>query len=318
MNLVKLGHKVKFYGYRGRLGRLANPVRMAITRSKPLRDIANLLWLNKINDEIKRVAEKFHPDLVLSVKGEAIKPKTIEWIRNELGIKTALWLPDDPRFFNSLVKHIAPSYDYVFTASEKMIPLYKEIGCSRVYFLPFACEETVHKRVNLTEEDRRKYEADVVFVGTYIPRRARLIKALEKAGVQIKVYGPYWKYFKRGKIINDSVYGPEMVKAYNAAKIVLNVHIEDDISYKANMRVFEAAGCGAFLLTDNAHEVGKMFDIGRELATYEDEEDLIELVKHYLKAEDERREISARAQERAYKEHTYRQRIASLINVVSK
>jgi len=38
MNLVKLGHEVKFYGYKERLGRLANPIRMAITRSKLVRE----------------------------------------------------------------------------------------------------------------------------------------------------------------------------------------------------------------------------------------------------------------------------------------
>jgi len=48
---------------------------MAITRSKPIRDLANIFWLNKINDEIKEIAETFHPDLVLSIKGEVVKPR---------------------------------------------------------------------------------------------------------------------------------------------------------------------------------------------------------------------------------------------------
>ncbi|MEM0126274.1 MAG: DUF3880 domain-containing protein [Candidatus Bathyarchaeia archaeon] len=196
MNLVRLGHDARFYGYKEKLERLANPVRMAITRSKMARDIANMLWLNKVNEEIKEVAVKFRPDLILSIKGEAVKPSTVEWVKRELNAKTALWYPDDPRFFNSLVKHIAPSYDSVFTASEKMISAYKELGCKNVHFLPFACEPTVHKKVKLNEEKRRKYEADVVFVGTYTRRRARFINALENAGIMVKVYGPYWKYFK--------------------------------------------------------------------------------------------------------------------------
>jgi len=287
-----------------------------ITRSKLLRDAVSLTWLNRINDDIKRVAETFCPDLVLSIKGEAVKPETITWIKEKLGAKTALWYPDDPRFFNSLVKHVAPCYDYVFTASERMIPIYREIGCDKVHFLPFACEETVHKRIKLTEEDRKKYEANVVFVGTYTPRRARLIKKLEKAGIQVKIYGPYWKYFKISGDVNDGIYGPEMVKAYNAAKIVLNIHVEDDISYKVNMRVFEATGSGAFLLTDNTREVGKMFDIGKELVTYDDEESLVKLVRYYLSAEDEIREISDKGRERAYKAHTYKERITSLINII--
>jgi len=317
MNLGKLGHEVRFYGYRERLGRLANPVRMAITRSKFIRDLANLVWLNKINEEIKNVAGAFRPGLVLSIKGEAVKPDTIDWIREELGAKTALWYPDDPRFFNSLVRYIAPSYDYVFTASEKSISMYEEIGCGRVHFLPFACEETVHKKVSLTEREREEYEANVVFVGTYTPRRGKLIKALEKNGMKVKVYGPYWKYFKPNGNTHDGIYGPEMVKAFNAAKMVLNIHMGEDLPYKVNMRTFEVTGSGSFLLTDNAYGLSTLFNAGKELITYQDKNELVELAKYYLSAEEERSEIAERARERAHKDHTYRQRIQRLLTFCS-
>lgn len=317
MNLVKLGYEVKFYGYKEKLGRLTNTVRMTITRSKLLRDMASTFLLNKINDEIKKIAEQFHPDLMLSIKGEAVKPETVEYIKEVLRAKTALWYPDDPRFFKSLVRYIAPSYDHVFTASSRMIPMYKEMGCKDVHFLPFACEETVHRRVALSNEDRRKYGADVVFVGTYTPRRAKIVKALEKAGIKVKVYGPYWKYFKFGDNIHDGIYGLEMVKAFNAAKIVLNVHIGSDLPYKVNMRTFEATGSGVFLLTDYAYGLEKMFEIGKELVVYNGNEDLTELAKHYLGAEEERNQISWMAQDRAYKEHTYFNRVGDLISKVT-
>jgi|YelNatPaOPRAMG01_1025707.scaffolds.fasta_scaffold01671_24 spore maturation protein CgeB len=316
MNLVKLGHEVKFYGYKEKLSRLANPIRMAATRSKPIRDLANLFWLSKINDEIKRVAEAFHPDLVLSIKGEAVKPKTIEWIKDELGAKTALWYPDDPRFFNSLVRYIAPSYDHVFTASEKAIGMYKKIGCDKVHFLPFACEPTVHKKSSSSDERSTLNNLDVVFVGTYTQRRSKLIKALERARIKVEVYGPYWKYFKRGSNVHGSVYGPEMVKVFNSAKIVLNIHVEDDLPYKVNMRVFEATGCGTLLLTDEPYGLEKHFNIGSEIVVYNSESELIRATKHYLNNNEEREDIGSRAQSRAYKEHTYEERVKSLLGVI--
>jgi spore maturation protein CgeB len=316
MNLVKLGHQVKFYGYKEKLGRLADLVRMAISRSKLIRDLASIFWLNQVNEEIKRIAEDFKPDLVLSIKGEAVKPKTIEWVREKLGAKTALWYPDDPRFFNSLVKYIAPSYDHVFTASEKAMDMYKEIGCSRVHFLPFACEPTVHRKLSLSSESNGEKSLDVVFVGTYTQRRAKLIKALERAGVKVEVYGPYWRYFKRGGNVHDGVYGPEMVKVFNSVKIVLNIHMEDDLPYKANMRTFEATGCGAFLATDYAYGMEKMFEIGEELAVYADEGELLKLVKYYLHAEEEREAISKKAQEKAYSKHTYEKRVTELMSKI--
>jgi spore maturation protein CgeB len=317
MNLVKLGHEVKFYGYKDKLGKLANPIRMAITRSKPIRDLANIFWLNRINDEIKGIAEAFHPDLVLSIKGEVVKPKTIEWIKEELRAKTALWYPDDPRFFHSLVKYIAPSYDHVFTASERAIDMYREIGCEKVHFLPFACEPTVHKRLSPSGKEDDNNNLDVVFVGIYTRRRGRLIKALEKAGIKVQIYGPYWRYFKRSNNVHDGVYGPEMVKMFNSAKIVLNIHVEDDLLYKVNMRTFEATGCGSFLKTDYAYGMEKLFKVDEELVVYDDADEVVKLVRYYLKDEGGRMSISKKAQEKAYEKHTYRQRISQLLLTIA-
>jgi len=315
MNLRELGHEVMFYGYKDKIGRLADPVRMTITRSAVLRSLAGPLWLNRINDEIIKLADRLRPDVVLSVKGEVIRPETIMSIRTELGLRTALWYPDDPRFFNSLVKHIAPSYDFVFTASEKAIGMYKRSGVKNVYYLPFACEPSVHRRVHLSEREHTYYSSDICFVGTYTPRRAAIVGALRKAGLAVRVWGPYWKYFVRWDGIADAAYGPQMVKIFNGAKIVLNVHVEDDLPYKVNMRTFEVAGCGAFLLTDESEGMKKMFRVGEELAAYHDQTELIELAQYYLDAQ-ERSEIAEKAQHRAYSDHTYERRMRQFLDVV--
>ena len=312
MNLVKLSHKVRFYGYKESLGKFANPIRMAITRSKLIRGLANVFWLNRINDEIKRIAEIFCPDLVLSIKGEALKPETIEWIRDELGAKTALWYPDDPRFFNSLVKHIAPSYDYVFTSSKNAISMYKGLGIEHVYRLPFACEPTVHRKINLNNGKKKK--CDVVFVGTYTSSRARLIKVLMKAKVRIQVYGSYWKYFMRSYNVHDSVYGVKMVKLFNSSKIVLNFHA--DSRYGPNMRVFEVTGSGAFLLTDNAEDLESFFKIGKEIIIFNDMRELLSLINYYLDDNDKREDIANAGYVRCHADHIFEKRLRNMIDML--
>jgi spore maturation protein CgeB len=161
----------------------------------------------------------------------------------------------------------------------------------------------VHKKLNSSDEKSTLNNLDVVFVGTYTQRRAKLIKALEKAGVRVEVYGPYWRYFKRGSNVHDGVYGPEMVKVFNLAKIVLNIHMEEDFPYKVNMRTFEATGCGAFLLTDYAYGMEEMFRVNEELVIYANEDELLELAKYYLYVEGEREVIGKKAQEKAYDKH---------------
>jgi len=316
MNLEKMRHEVVFYGYREKLGKFATPIRMAICRSRSFRQLIQRIALEKINEEIKRTAQKLRPDFVLSIKGEAVEPKTIEWIKSELGAKTALWYPDDPRFFNSLVKYIAPSYDHVFSASEKAVDMYKEIGVENIHYLPFACEPTVHKKVELSDGEKKRYCADIVFVGTYCPRRSKIIRPLEKAGIGVRVYGPYWKSFKLGRNACKGLYGPEMVKVFSSAKLVLNIHDETDMHFKANMRTFEVSGSDSFMLSDKPCGLEKLFNIGEEIICYDNESELVELAKCYLEVESDRSAIAARAQQKAYREHTYEQRMKEAIRMI--
>lgn len=309
--LEKLGYCVTFFGYRSMIGSLASPIRMAITRSKTIRKLAKSIFLNKVNERLKGYALKAKPDLLLAVKGEAVLTSTLKWFDEELGAKTVLWYPDDPRYFNSLVKYIAPHYDYVFTASEKGVRMYKEIGINDVFYLPFACEPSVHHRVQLTGEEASKYKCDVCFVGSYLPRRARKIGKLRR--VSVKVYGPHWRVFARGIRASVGVWGLEMVKVFSAAKIVLNIHVESDLAYKPNMRVFEATGSGAFLLTDRPYGLERLFRIGNEVVCYNDERELVDLIEYYLENDEERMKIGARGQERGYREHRYENRIRQIL-----
>jgi len=301
-----LGYRVVFFGYRDVIGRGASVVRMAISRSNVLRQLLKSIPLGKMNDKLIDAVSDFQPSLLLSIKGEAILPHTVR-ISEQLGVKTALWYPDDPRFFG-LVKEIAPCYDHVFTASEKAVKLYESIGVDAKY-LPFACEPSVHRKVELTDEERKRLESDICFIGVYYPERGKIIRKLRR--FNISVYGPYWQYFWRGT--KPPVYGEEMVKAFNASRIVLNVHIKDDLPYKTNMRTFEATGCGAFLLTDKPYGLEQLFTPRKELVCYQNEKELVELLQYYLDHEDERVAIGINGQEKAYRNHTYEHRAKEIL-----
>jgi spore maturation protein CgeB len=50
---------------------------------------------------------------------------------------------------------------------------------------------------------------------------------------------------------------------------------------KANMRVYEALGCGSFLLTDHANGIEDLFQVGKEIIIYNND-DLLEKIDYYL------------------------------------
>jgi spore maturation protein CgeB len=266
--------------------------------------------------EIRQASKDFRPDIVLVIKGEALDSTTIKRVKEESHAKVVLWYVDDPRYYDTIIRRIIGCFDYVFTVSPRAVSTYKEMGVRNVECLPVACDPNFHRRLDLSNDDRNRYSCDVVFAGTYYRRRARLVNTLKKAGIKLRIYGDYWNPLWSGNGSKPALSGPEMVKSFNAAKIVLNVHADSDIGYKVNTRTFEATGCGSFVLTDRTYGVDDYFDIGKELACYDNERELVELAKYYLDSEKEREEVSLCGRERAYREHTYGSRLTHVLEAL--
>jgi len=77
-------------------------------------------------------------------------------------------------------------------------------------------------------------------------------------------------------------------------------------------RDFEVPGCGGFLLTRASPEIGRYFEIGREIVCYESTADLAEKIRHYLSHEEQRETITAAGYRRTIAEHTYERRFTAL------
>ncbi len=111
------------------------------------------------------------------------------------------------------------------------------------------------------------------------------------------------------------VWGRDMYDVLNASRITLNHH-GDVLPYANNMRLFEATGVGALLLTDWKDNLGELFVPGKEVAAYRTPEECAELIRYYLAHEDERQTIARAGQARTLREHTYRQRVQELVTIV--
>ena len=316
MALEQIGCTVAFVGHEDFLRPVATPLRMIISRSRTARRLAIPFGLRKYNEMVKVIGNDFSPDLVLSIKGEAVLPSTIEWFRSNVGSTTALWYPDDPRYFHSLSTVIAPHYDFVFTAARKFVETYRDIGVPHSAHLPFGCEPIVHRPFVLSQDEARIFACDVCFVGTYSQKRDRIVRALAKEGFNVGVWGPFWRFFRLSKNIHGPVVGPELARVFSGAKIVLNIHDDSDVGVKANMRTFEATGCGSLLVTDNSQEIEEYFEPQREVVCYDSVLQLTSLLRQYVSSSGDRALLSAQAHNRAYGQHTYRQRLQTLLRVV--
>jgi spore maturation protein CgeB len=82
------------------------------------------------------------------------------------------------------------------------------------------------------------------------------------------------------------------------------------------MRLFEATGAGAMLITEAAPNLADYFEPGREVATYDGPADLMEKLRHYLEHDRERIAIATAGQQRTLRDHTYAQVMARLSEIL--
>jgi spore maturation protein CgeB len=83
-----------------------------------------------------------------------------------------------------------------------------------------------------------------------------------------------------------------------------------------NCTLFEAAGCGAFQISDWKPSLPELFEPEREVVTFRTRQELKAKVDYYLAHPAERQEIADRAYARAHREHTYEKRLEKMLEIL--
>ncbi len=116
----------------------------------------------------------------------------------------------------------------------------------------------------------------------------------------------------------------EIVKIFNAAKININLHSStyhkgiNPFGDFVNPRTFEILSCGGFQLVDRRSVLGELFDLNKEIAVFEDLDDLRNKVAYYLDNPGEREKIVERGRQRLLKEHTYKNRMQEMLEHIAE
>lgn len=105
-----------------------------------------------------------------------------------------------------------------------------------------------------------------------------------------------------------------MPKIFKSSKINLNM-TSRTIKTGIPLRIFDIMGSGGFVLTNYQSEIPDLFKIGRDLAVYESQEDLIQQIDYYLKHDDIRQSIAASGQEQIRKKHTFIIRLKQILEI---
>jgi spore maturation protein CgeB len=164
------------------------------------------------------------------------------------------------------------------------------------------------------------------FVGSFYSVHSKRAQWLEYlcSRLQVKVWSPHTNYLPG--ILDGSplfwshvgsAWGIEMYQVLRDSYLTLNHH-GDFLPFANNLRLFEATGVGSLLITDWKKNLHEMFEPEKEVVTYRDPVECVELIQYYLEHENERREIAQAGQRRTLREHTYYQRMQELTDIVQK
>ncbi|MCM2325661.1 MAG: glycosyltransferase, partial [Candidatus Woesearchaeota archaeon] len=130
------------------------------------------------------------------------------------------------------------------------------------------------------------------------------------------VWGYHWKgYDKYHGLIHGNKSLKEMHRMchiFNESKINLNIHYTHS-RQSVNLRTFEIPSTRSFQLCDDFSEMKNLFS-KKELVTYQDEKDLLELIDYYRDNIEERSRFADAGHRRVMKDHTFKNRMQDILS----
>lgn len=247
------------------------------------------------------------PDVILNQDMAAIPPSALRRDRGD-----CLLVGQHPCLATLPPPDRLREYDLLVSSMPSAVERFRSLGIparlSRLGFEPGVLDGL--------EKDAGEHP--VTFVGglSALHRgRIAFLEALSRLVPDLRIWAPDLRALRRDSPLRRCYRGPawgrEALRILRASRITLNRH-EDAAAHANNLRLYEATGAGALLLTDWTPDLHALFEPGREVAAYRNVEEAARLIRHYLDREDRRAAVARAGQERTLREHTYLDRMREL------
>ena len=253
---------------------------------------------------LKRIAQS-KPDWVFLPGSRSLPVDFMRRIRRHC--KLLVW---DVDALNSarvkIWKSVAPVADVIVSAQLDVVNKFKNSARHMVwvpqyfdssYFVP------VVDRLDFTRPVH-----DVTFIGTSIGdgnRTLWLHRLRKEKDFDFHVEG------KNTGFTRTRPLGAAMANIYRQSKIVIDIKRSGIVysDFTTSDRIYKAMGCGAFYLTFDIPKIELLFEPNKHLMLYNSYGDLVNLIRYFLKYEEEREEIAACGAEEVHTKHLLEHRI---------
>lgn len=201
-------------------------------------------------------------------------------------------------------------HDVIVNNFPSILESYRAQGARAEFFAP------AHDPEMNAYAARRHRPVDVLFIGTYSRHHQSRREMLERvAALQTEInvvmhldrskltrlaetplgaLGPLARHRRSAqirKVALGPVFGRDLLEAIGGAKIVVNGAIDMAGADRGNMRIWEALGCGAAMVSDAGHYPDGM-DPGKHFLTYRSVDEAISHIRELVADDDKRRQLA--------------------------
>jgi spore maturation protein CgeB len=252
---------------------------------------------------------------IVVVLEQRLMPDIVRRLRSN-GVKVALWFPDALLNMGRQLMLLG-AYDAIFLKDPYLVKRLRAVLDLPLFYLPEACNPRWHRPPSTPGT-----EPYLVLAGNMYPSRIRLLERLLSHGIPLRLYGggfPRWvgKTPLHEVHAGRCVFGAEKARVYRSAAGVLNTLHPAEIE-GVNARLFEAAGCGAAVLTEFRPTLPDLFAIGEEVLAFRDFDELLTEATRLLNEPALSTKLGDAAAARAHQSHCYEKRLAVILEQLSR
>lgn len=269
----------------------------------------------------------YKPEVLFMPKGENIHSYAVRRVLEETKARLVVWYPDNPFKSDQTSMNVLRNLrrcDLFYIWGKFLVDPLRAAGCPRVEYLPFGFDPCLHPvETKLAADDAKRFGCDIAFVGTWDEERERALAPL--AEFNLAIWGPYWPERLapgsplRRCVRGGGLFGPEMVKAFKAAKIVFN-HLRDHNGPAHNVRTMEITGVGGgpMVVRRTVEQATELFTEGEHLFCFEGPEELSSVCEKLLGEHGLGSRVARSAMERVAERHLLGFRIDKILHDLTR
>jgi spore maturation protein CgeB len=299
------------------------------------RDLSDPPWAEvivyqpTIEDAEKMLKQARDYDIVIKASGVGVFDSYLEEevLNNRRpGQQVIFWDVDAPATLAGMndnpknpLKKLIPDYNLILTygGGQPVTDAYKKLGARLCIPVYNALDTDVHYKA----KKQQKYDSDLAFLGNRLPDRE---ERMDSYFFSVAEAMPEKKFILGGSGWNDKkmsdnihylghIYTREH-NAFNASPgAILNINRQSmaETGFSPATRIFEAAGAGACIITDNWKGLELFLEPGEEVLIARNGQEVAEHLKALTAEKAEA--IGQAALERVRTEHTYRHRAKKVV-----